>query len=205
VRSLRVDRVYTFREDGPWSQETVRLDHLLTAGTMLRLFRGLPSPVQADIERLAATCRGSGWALLLPPAEHVPGEWRERLRTGLAQFARDVQSREPADYVLVKPHPLNSDAYVAELESVVRGALPGPSVHVMREHRRLPIEVVFAPFTLRACAAVGSSSLWTLGRVFGVRAYCAEALLRRLYDWDPLRQRAVTAWIEHTRDAYTAL
>jgi hypothetical protein len=103
---------------------------------------------------------------------------------------------ENAITILVKPHPLNGDDWVRRSIDRLRARVPEAQVVLADNYHYYPIELVLAPFSVVACGGIGSSSLRTLRRIYGLRSYCPTNLMLELYASDPLIVEAMKVWIQ---------
>jgi hypothetical protein len=171
---------------------------------MQRLFAGLPAPVRGYYESLAARCAPDTPLLLLLPEERGRPEAAALEARTFADLAGEVARREGARQMVVKPHPLTGDDWLAGVLTEIEARNRGLELVAVERHRFLPVEVVLAPFGIGACAGLWSSSQATLAQIYGLRSYCPESRLRELAAARGMTA-PVEAWIEANRDLYTAV
>lgn len=204
-RRMAVDDAYSFNLPMPWALRQHDLRSSLNRGVMERLFARLPEAVRSYYRRLAGQARERTSLLLLAPYDSDRALQDELQTRAIVRLAGKMTDREGAACLLIKPHPVNSDAQLEAVRSRLAEALPGLRLLVIDEHREYPVEVMLAPFSIRACGAFGSSSLRTLKRVYGTTSYCPEEDLRELYSNPPYDPDMIKTWIEDNREDYIAV
>jgi hypothetical protein len=128
------------------------------------------------------------------------------LADSFGALARTVAEIEAPGSLLLKPHPRNSQEQVEAIVERVAKAVPDVPRFVMRRHSELPIEILLGEFSIASCAALGSSSLRTLKRIYGTRSYCGEQALLALHSSEPeTTLRKIRVWVEDHRSEYRAV
>ncbi len=204
-RRMTVDAAYSFNLALPGAGAQYDLSPRLNAETMRDLFGRLPDDVRSYYEGLAGQVRERTALLLLAPYDSDRAAQDELQTQALVRLAGKMTAREGSASVLIKPHPVNSDAQVESVRAGLAQAFPELRLLVIGEHREYPIEVMLAPFSIRACGAFGSSSMRTLKKVYGTQSYCPESDLRELYSKPPYDPKMIETWIADNRGDYIAV
>jgi hypothetical protein len=205
-RRIAIDEAYSFNLALPWAKVNHDLRSRLNRESMQALFSRLPKAIRISLEGLARQCQDTTTLLLLPPRDHDFSFTLEQQANVVAELAQRVVTREGSNTLLLKPHPRNSEQQVETIVSRISEILPQTPTVLMREHHEYPVEVVLSPFSVKSCAALGSTSLRTLKRIYGTRSYCAEQAMLELYarEHETILNR-YKVWIEDNREDYIAI
>jgi hypothetical protein len=204
-RQFPLDAAFTFARSLPWVAENHRLTDWLDRERMAAFFNRLEPAVRDYYRTQAARCGERALLLLLHVSDADPSYPVERELEGTAEQVRQMIRKEDAGTVVVKPHPLNSSAWVEKVVARTREKVPGVTLVVIDQHQYCPIELVMSPFPITACAGIASSSLQTLHRIYGVPSYYFKSLLLDLYSCraDYLHQARV--WISDVEKELVAV
>lgn len=204
-RRMSIDAAYSFNLPLPGARAQHDLNDSLTKGTMRELFGRLPAEVRSYYESLAGEARERTSLLLLAPYDSDRKAQDELQTQAVVRLAGKMAEHEDSTAILIKPHPVNSDVQVESVRTSLERAFPKLRLLVIREHREYPIEVMLAPFSVRASGAFGSSSMRTLKKIYGTKSYCPEADLRELYSKPPYDPEMIETWIKDNRGEYIAV
>jgi hypothetical protein len=191
---LKVDAAYTFKLPLPWALENHDLSDRITRAVLEKVFDRLPTPVRNYYQDLAAQCGGLTGIFLLN-SEDFP-QFTLREIEAYEVMAEHLAQQCPGATLLVKMHSRGSQAHTDRVMERLRSRLPGVNFLPVLRYHFYPIEVVLAPFSVVACAGLGTTALRTLGQIYGIDAYCPVDLLRTLYQDDPKIDRDYRRWIE---------
>lgn len=200
LRHLRIDGAYTFKASMPWAAEQHCLSKVISRQTMSDLFHSLPAPAQGYYQGLASDCGPDVGVLLLAPEDRAYEEEAEGYLLLAGHLVNDG-----ARSILVKPHSRNGAKWLSRILDELGRRLSDVKLVVAREHYFYPVEVILSPFRLTACAGMGSTSLSTLRKIYGVRSYCPEGMLLKAYADDPIRLGFLTRWIAECSGDYIAV
>jgi hypothetical protein len=204
VRHTSLDRIYTFRCVPAWTGEHVQLEAALSRATMARLFDRLPAYVRTYFEVLSGRCGNDVGVLLLNPDDHgVPHPYDREIAAYL-HLANELR-RRGARTILVKPHSRSSVHWNEKVKSALRTEQTGLDSLFVEQFYYYPIEITIAPLKAVACAGMGTTCLGTLGRIYGMAAYCAEERMLQINDWNVGWRDNFRVWVEDYGKCYVAV
>lgn len=203
--SFDVVDAYSFCRPPAIGRQRHDLTYLMTPDVMERLFLALPEDVRSTYQSLRDNSGAAAGLLLMAPGD---GMWRKDYpydleMRGLADLASELVRNHDLSRIVVKPHPRNSRQWIARFTEVVQGAIPEVSVTVITRHSAVPIEVAVSAMNVVAAAGIGSSSLPTLSRIYGIPTYSSNRLMRELYVAYPRVADRVETWIRDNGEFYT--
>ena len=204
VRHARFDRVYSFRRVPGWTNDDERLDVALTPATMSLLFDRLPSCVRSYFEVLSGRCGEGVGVLLLNPDDHGEEHPYDREVEGYLHLANELK-RRGVRTILVKPHSRSSVRWNERVKTAFRASLRGHEPIYVDRYYHYPIEIILAPLRAVACAGMGTTCLGSLGRIYGMAAYCAEERMLQINAWNVAWRDNFRVWVDDYGKDYVSV
>ncbi len=204
--SLDIFRSHSFHRYPLFGHERHDLTHLMTTDTMARLFAALPDEIRQAYEAHSSDRDAAAGLLLLTPADtRGPDYPYEVDLRGFGELASHLLSKHGVGGIIIKPHPLNSDQWITTVADAVRASVPEASVVTISRYSAVPVEIAASAMRVVAAAGIGSSSLHTLARIYGIPTYSSDRLLRELYADEPRMASSVETWIKDNKTSYTSV
>ncbi len=180
------------------------LSHLMTPDVMERLFLSLPPDTRATYQSLKSDCDTGAGLLLMTPGDGIrrKGYPHDLELQGLAELAAMLVRDHGVDHIIVKPHPRNSSQWIAKATEVVQSTVTGTRVTAITRHSAVPAEIAVGAMNVVAAAGIGSTSVHTLARIYGIPTYSPDRLLRELHTSNARVASRIEKWIDDNRDFY---
>lgn len=203
LRQLNIDAAYSFNLPLPTAKEQHQIRHLLSRFTMSQLFARLPIDVQNYYRDLARCCNEDAALLLLTAGNYGvdKSEEMELYVSSVDYLIKHTSAKE----ILVKPHPLSSPDWVEEVLVYLRSRANGADILMVREHFFYPIEIILAPFHIKSCAGIGSTSLRSLHKIHGLQSYCPENRMLHMLRNNAPMQTVFKQWAADFSHDYIAI